>query len=198
MRPPKPFFSIITPTLQRESLVKLCESIDAQTYTEWEHIIIADSESFDTDLLDRVKHPRRNYIVRDFPHPEGHAPNKIRHRAWELASGDYCLYADDDNYYADDDVFEAIHNILLWKGVPLVAFFPILRLGNIFMPEGEPRRCHVDTANLVVAREIGQWPDIEDYTSDGIFIEGLVQKYKYAAFPTFNPIVVMPVISGGK
>ena len=193
-----PFFSIITPTLQRESLVDLCKSIDAQTFTEWEHIIIADSDVLNEDLAGRIAHRQRKFFVRDFPHAEGHAANKIRNKAWEYATGDYCLYADDDNYYADEDVFEAIHNILLWKGVPLVAFFPILRLGSIFMPEGEPRVCHVDTANLVVAREVGQWPDIEEYTSDGIFIEGLVQKYKYAAFPTFNPIVVMPVISGGK
>lgn len=195
---PHPFFSIITPTLQRESLVQLCESIDSQIFTDWEHIIMADSESLDIALAERVKHPRRNYIVRDFPHASGHAANKIRNRAWELASGDYCLYADDDNYYADEEVFEAVRNILLYKGLPLVTFFPILRLGSIFMPEGEPSRCHVDTANLVVAREVGQWPDIEEYTSDGIFIEGLVAKHKYASFPNFNPIVVMPVISGGK
>ena len=193
-----PFFSIITPTLQRESLVDLCKSIDAQTFTEWEHIIIADSDVLNEDLAGRIAHRQRKFFVRDFPHADGHAANKIRNKAWEYARGDYCLYADDDNFYADEDVFEAVHNILLWKGVPLVAFFPILRLGSIFMPEGEPRVCHVDTANLVVAREVGQWPDIEEYTSDGIFIESLVQKYKYASFPTFNPIVVMPVISGGK
>jgi hypothetical protein len=105
---------------------------------------------------------------------------------------------DDDNFLADDDVLESIRKVLLWKRLPLVAFFPILRLGSIFMPEGRPRICHVDTANLVVARAVGQWPDIEEYTSDGIFIEELVKKYEYATFPNVNPIVVVPVISGGR
>ena len=75
-----PFFSIITPTLQRESLVDLCKSIDAQTFTEWEHIIIADSDVLNEDLAGRIAHRQRKFFVRDFPHAEGHAANKIRNK----------------------------------------------------------------------------------------------------------------------
>jgi glycosyltransferase involved in cell wall biosynthesis len=195
----RPFFSIITPTLQRDSLVACCESVDAQTLEDgWEHIVVADADSLNADLAEKIRHPNRKFVLRDFPHASGHAANKVRHEAWKMATGDYVYYLDDDNTLADSDVLQAVKYVLLWKGVPLVAFFPIIRLKSIFMPDGDPVRCHVDTANLVVAREVGQWPDIEEYTSDGIFIESLVKQHRYLSFPHFNPIAVMPVISGGK
>jgi len=192
----RPFFSIITPTLQRESLLLTCESVNQQTYKDWQHIVVVDCETLDLDLIEKIKHPQR--VIAQCPVPHKNGGNTCRHNGWTLAKGEYVQYLDDDNYLADEEVLEAIHNALLWKGFPLVAFFPILRLGSIFFPDGAPRLCHVDTANLIVAKEVGQWPDIPDYTSDGIFIEHLVHAHPYASFESFNPIIVMPVISGGK
>lgn len=192
----RPFFGIITPSIQRESLVQCCESINMQTCDSWVHVVMVDCEVLNTELLERIKHPNR--IIAQCSIPHRNFGNTCRHNAWTLVDSDYLLYTDDDNTLADNEVLEAIKNVLLWKGLPLVTFFPILRLGSIFMPDGEPKRCHVDTANLVVAREVGQWPDVSDYTADGQFVESLVRKHKYVSFPHFNPIAVLPVISEGK
>ena len=192
-----PFFSIITPTIQRQSLVKTCRSVEAQTYESWEHIIIVDCIETDLKLKDMIASPPRRTIMQ-CTYPHHNSGNTCRHGAWYEARGRYLLYLDDDNYLTDKHVLEEIRASLLWRKLPKVAFFPILRMGTIFMPEGRPRRCHVDTANLVVAREVGQWPDIPEYTADGIFVEDLVANYPYASIAGANPIVVMPVISGGK
>lgn len=191
-----PFFSIITPTLQRESLLATCESVNRQSFKGWEHIVMVDSENYDEALIASIQHPQR--IIEKCGMRHSTLGNTCRHNAWKLATGDYAMYLDDDNILADDTVLEAIRLRLLIKGVPQVAFFPIWRLGGIFMPEGRPRSCHVDTANLVVAREIGQWPDIPEYTSDGIFVEALLEKFPYASFPDFKPIVIMHKISEAK
>lgn len=191
-------FSIITPTLQRPSLVATCNSINFQSHAKWEHIVIADEEVLNEELAEQVIHPQRLFFPREFERGSGHSANKVRHEAWQYTDGDYLLYLDDDNRMMGYDSLERVAAELEANGRPQVAFFPIYRLGGIFMPQGKPGCCHVDTSNLVVAREIGQWPDIPEYTSDGIFIEALVEKYPYRLFPSVPPIVEMPTISGGK
>ncbi len=191
-----PFFTIITPSLQRESLGTTCVTVDCQTFADWQHIIMVDCEEFNWELLDGMRDPRRGFAKCEKPHKNG--GNTCRHNAWTLAKGNYVLYLDDDNYLADTETLQRIHDVLQSDNLPQVAFFPIFRLGGRFFPEGKPRLCHVDTSNLVVAREIGQWPETDAYCSDGIFIEDLVSKYPYSMFGHVAPIVVMPKISFGK
>lgn len=191
-----PFFSLITPTLQRQSLKITCSTIDGQSFKDWQHIVIVDCEEWDWDLLDQLRHPQRGFMKCDTPHKNG--GNTCRRAAWTVARGRYCHYEDDDNYLADPEALQRIHDTLEAANYPEVAFFPIMRLGGIFFPQGVPRSCHVDTANLVVKREIGQWPDTDAYGSDGVLIEDLVSKYPYSMFPEVAPIVVLPKISFGR
>lgn len=191
-----PFFTIITPSLQRESLATTCATVDCQSFADWQHIIMIDCEEYDWDLLDGIRDPRRGVAKCEQPHKNG--GNTCRHNAWTLAKGDYVLYLDDDNYLADTDALQWIHDALQSENLPQVAFFPIMRLGSRFFPAGTPRNCHVDTSNLVVAREIGQWPDNDAYCSDGLFIEDLVSEHPYSMFGHISPIVILPKISYGK
>lgn len=110
-----------------------------------------------------------------------------------LAEGEYLLYLDDDNFLADDSVLADLNEVLTGD----FAVFPILRHGQVFFSD-PPRCCHADTANIVVRREIGRWPDIPEYTADGIWIDALVKNYKYQSFPGFRPIVIMPKSSEGR
>jgi hypothetical protein len=55
----------------------------------------------------------------------------------------------------------------------------------------------VDTGNIVARRDIARWPDIPDYASDAIWVEGL-KKYPYKAFPDALPIMIMEKTSFGE
>ena len=88
-------FTIITPTLQRSSLVRACNSVDSQSYSDWQHLVMVDRAKLDHALLAGIHHPQRSVIKCAVPHHN--YGNTCRHNAWELATGDYCLMLDDDN-----------------------------------------------------------------------------------------------------
>lgn len=198
-------FSIITPTLQRESLRKACESVNSQTHTDWEHIVMVDCEEL-KDITLEIEHPNRKIILCIDPHKN--YGNTCRHNAMGFVTGDYVLYLDDDNWLADENILKDIakeiidlayiHHIDGNQQYPPWCLFPILRHGHRFYTD-PPRSCHVDTANLCIRREYARWPDGPQYTMDGIFCDQLVVDHpNYVAFPDFRPIVVMPSSSEGK
>lgn len=175
-------YTIITPTVLRDSLLKTCESVNVQTCADWQHIVMVDCAP-KPEMLERIEHPQRIIAFCDKPHHNG--GNTCRHNAWELATGDMVFYLDDDNYLADERVLEDLKVVTTpW------ALFPILRHGKRFMFD-PPKPCYVDTGNVIARRDIARWPDIEAYCSDGVWVEGLKQ-YPYQAFPDFRPIMVMP------
>lgn len=185
----KPLFSIITPTLQRPSLLRCCESVDRQTFQSWEHLIFVDAEILNGELAAKVSHEQRAFLVPGVRYNDyGNTP---RHLAWGHATAEWIIYCDDDNYIASPDTL--LYLSLALEKLPQntkFAIFPILRHSQRFFND-PPGLCMSDTANVVVRREVGRWPAIQDYTADGIWIEALKAKYKYAAFPDFDPIVVM-------
>ena len=197
-----PYFSILTPSLQRESLLRCCESVDRQTFKSIEHIVMLDVTEINDRIFCAIQHPNRRVMQCDYPHRN--YGNTCRHKAWEHATGEYLVMLDDDNaLYSDtvlEDIFKAINGPLF--DPPEWAIFPIHRHGQIFFHD-PPGLCMSDTANVVVKREIGRWPDDPGhgdnavYTMDGHWIEGL-KKYPYMAFPAFRPIVFMPKSSEGK
>ena len=186
--------SIITPTLQRESLVRCCESINNQTLKSWTHIVQMDcaDEDLNSDLMFRLAHPQRLFFCCGQKH--GNYGNRCRHLAWEHAAGEYLIYLDDDNFLADDKILEDISIAL--ADDPKWAIFPIHRHGWYFFHD-PPGMCMIDTLNVVVQREIGRWPDIEPREADGYWVEALKDKYPYAAFPQFRPIGIMETSSNG-
>jgi glycosyltransferase involved in cell wall biosynthesis len=190
--------SIITPTIQRQSLIRCCESVDAQTFSNWEHVIMVDCEEFDRLLIEKIEEtPSR--VIYKCPIPHNNYGNTCRHNAWTLATGDWVLYLDCDNFLSHPDVLSKIassieSNVFF---TPQWAIFPIARHGHRFFSD-PPGLCKTDTANMVIRREIAQWPDGPEYTMDGIFCENLLKSYPYAAFPSVNPIVVMEASNLGK
>lgn len=182
-------FSIITPTIQRESLVRCCESVSNQTYTRWEHLVQIDRMSINLALIGSVMHPQRT-ISPCFAEHRNYG-NTCRHMAWEGCTGDYLLYLDDDNYLADENVLSDLAAALVDR--PDYACFPIMRFGQRFF-DPNPRSCHADTANIVVKREYGRWPDRPEYTADGFWIDAMRSDPSLVleSFPDFRPIVIMP------
>lgn len=191
----KPFISIITPSLQRESIVACCESVDGQSFKNWQHVVAIDGLELDDRIMEKIEHKQRRIMVCGVPHRN--YGNTCRHNAWLLTGGEYVLYLDDDNTLMHKDVLKGIHEVIGESKAPF-AVFPILRHGQKFFSV-PPRSCHVDTANLVIRRDLARWPNRDEYTMDGIFYEQLAKAHpNFAAFPDFTPIVRMDKSSEGK
>lgn len=190
----KPVFTIITPSLQRDTLYRACASVDSQSLALWEHLVMLDVAEVNEAMFHAIYHPQRRVMQCDYPHRN--YGNACRNRAWEMATGDWLLYLDDDNYLANPNVLQRISEALEGR-IEQWALFPITRHGQRFYRD-PPGTCYVDTANMVIRREVGQWPDGPEYTMDGIFCERLKDKYPYAAFPDMEPIVVMEHSLEGK
>jgi glycosyltransferase involved in cell wall biosynthesis len=189
-----PYFSIITPTLQRESLVDTYKSIASQTFVRWEMLIQVDDDAIDEYAFARIG-PTRKVWVESCGVRHNDGGNTCRREALKRATGEYVWFVDDDNTVADDRVLEDMAKALEDAGKPPWALFPVTRLGHHFYTD-PPRSCHVDTMNFVLRRDIAYWPDTNAYGSDGILVDDVMsRKIPYAAFPNFRPIGIIPKIS---
>lgn len=96
-------FSIITPTYRRaDKLVRAIRSVQAQTYPDWEMIIINDSPA-DTsyaEFASSINDPRIRYMAND----RNMGVNFSRNRALDAvsATSDWVVFLDDDDYLAPD------------------------------------------------------------------------------------------------
>ena len=187
-------YTIVTPTICRQSLLRLCESIDSQTQSDWEHLVVIDTPR------DNMKRNQRQ-IIASIPSKEnrwffycdrrhnnyGHT---CRHQIWEQAKGDYIFYVDDDDYLSHKDVLRALDSV----GEPW-AVFPILRHGKTYL-DLPPGSSKTGTGMFIHRREIGRWPDADSYETDGLFVEELRQKYAYQVLDC-GPLVIQPKSSRG-
>lgn len=183
-------FSIITPSLDRESLKQCCESVDSQTFSSFEHIIAFDG--IPKRVIPRGDEKRKYFSFRE-THQWG---NYQRHSAWKYAKGDYAIFLDDDNFLAHPDALKDIATRLEFAGNPAWGLFPIMRHGSIFLHD-PPGMCMTDTANLVIRREFAQWPDTEVREADGMMADRLKSEYPYVSFPDCPPIIIMEHSSNG-
>lgn len=185
-----PKFSIITPTIQRPSLSDCVNSVNSQTFTDWEHIVQIDN-------VGQQEYGAGNRKVFCCGVRHGNFGNTCRHLAWEKATGEWLLHLDDDNTLADINVLEDLAFLLQDADFDW-AIIPMLRHGHRFFND-PPGLCMTDTANVIVRRDIGQWPDGPEYTMDGIWVERLkVSHPNYMALPGIRPLVVMEKSSEGK
>jgi glycosyltransferase involved in cell wall biosynthesis len=182
-------YSIITPTICRSSLLRLCRSIDRQTRSNWEHLLVVDCpQDALTDEQRKViasirRCDNRAFFYCDRRHNNyGHT---CRHQIWSRAQGDYILYVDDDDYLADENVLATLDSVTApW------AVFPVLRHGHRFL-HLPPGTLKTGTGMFIHQREIGRWHDSDSYTADGAFVDELVAKYPWEVLDS-RPLVVLP------
>jgi glycosyltransferase involved in cell wall biosynthesis len=195
-----PRYSIVTPTLCRSTLKRLCDSIDTQTNTSREHIVVVDKPEekltdADRCLLDSISRPLtgRRYI--HFCSRKNHPVdfgNFARREAYGYATGEYMCQIDDDDYYADNEVLKTLEAVTeVW------AIYPVLARG---------KREHRDppgigltgSAMFIYRRDTGiKFPDNTDYSADGQVVEALKKKYPYQALSRVRPLVIYPWANHG-
>lgn len=94
--------SIIIPTFNRYDMLRQAvESIKNQTYLSKEIIVIDDCSSDKTHDIEKV-YPEVIYIKNE----QNKGPSYNRKKGLEIATGDYIVFMDDDDYYTDNYFFE--------------------------------------------------------------------------------------------
>ena len=186
-------YTVITPTLCRESLIRACESLDAQTNGDWQHLISVDVplvvDARARSVIDRVKKDPRRQIIRCGKQHRNFG-NTCRHNLQALAQGDYLLYLDDDNAYANSRVLETLQSVTKdW------AIFPMLRVGVRWLVE-PPGYCKTDAGQIMHRRGLVRWPDNAKYAADGAMVEALL-KFPYEVVPC-EPLLIYEQASKGK
>lgn len=111
-------FSIITPTFKRRELLeRAVASLIAQTYKDWEMIIINDSPQDDTykNFAPSINDARIHYHV----NTTNKGVNFSRNLALEKLSADskWVIFLDDDDYLAPDTLSNFRNLILLYSDV---------------------------------------------------------------------------------
>lgn len=201
-----PRYSILTATLCRNSLLRTCESLQAQGTQDWEHLVAIDMplvfDAVRRDVIASIPADARRTFVRCGKN-HGDYGNTCRRRLWGMAKGTFVLYLDDDNYLASRNSLSSMNGITGdW------AIFPLLRHGARFYND-PPEFSKIDTANMLIKRELAEWPTppkderipnsgyTKSYCADWLLAERLLQ-YKYEALPDLDPVVVMEQTNRGK
>ena len=99
----KPKVSIITPTYNHEKFIAACiESVLAQTYPDWEMIIVDDGSTDATaDIVGKYCNDRRIKFLR---HGENYGKERLaetHNEAFSLARGDFVTVLEGDDYWPD-------------------------------------------------------------------------------------------------
>jgi glycosyltransferase involved in cell wall biosynthesis len=129
-----PFFSIITPTYNRERFLGPCiESVQAQSYRNYEHIIVDDGSVDGTEQLVQSYQktdPRIIYIKQ-----ENQGRSTARNVGIDAAKGSYVCFLDSDDLWLDNHL-QTLHNST--SGAVHPAFF---HTGLIwFYDDGNPEQ----------------------------------------------------------
>ena len=98
----RPLVSVITSTYNRaEILQRAIDSVRAQTFTGWEHIIVGDRTPDHTaDVVASYDDPRlRFYNLPEKSPPGSHGAVAKNYGIQKMASGKYIAYLDDDDAY---------------------------------------------------------------------------------------------------
>jgi glycosyltransferase involved in cell wall biosynthesis len=113
-----PLVSIVMPAYNAGAFI--CETIQsvlAQTYTNWELIIVNDASSDDTEAIVRQFTDSRIYYIAS---ERLGSPSKVRNKALQLSKGDFITFLDaDDTYYPDAlmTLYKALEAKPKWNAV---------------------------------------------------------------------------------
>ena len=188
-------YTFITPTLVRDTLKRLCDSIDSQTNTDWEHIVVIDcilSEHQKEIIQSIAPNPRRQFVTCTTKHVKDYG-NAARRQAFDLAQGDYILDIDDDDYYADDKVLDT-----LMKVTAVWAVFPVQAYGVRCHPK-KPGIGLTGSAMFMYRRDTGlKFPDNASYSADGQLVEQLKSAYPYQSLDDERELVIYPKGNQGR
>lgn len=140
----EPFFSVIIPAHNsQEHIERGLQSINAQTFRDFELIVVCDSCTDDTEFVAKAYGARTENVSfgRD---------GLTRDRGIEMARGKWILFMDDDDWFIHEYCFQQIHDAIIANpGIDMLAFGCIFKTKGYLPPAKErlftPRVSHVWT-----------------------------------------------------
>lgn len=133
----KPFFSVILPEHNSATFMRtMLDSIRGQTFTDYELIIVCDR------CTDNTAEIAREYSENVFKVEFGKCA-LTRNVGLDFATGEWVLFADDDDWFLHPYVFEILHTALKDNDCDVLAFGFICDWkdgkGNVIAPFHHPR-----------------------------------------------------------
>jgi len=111
------FLSIITATHNRPELLKrMVDSVLAQSFQDWELIIIDDSTNDETKRLATDSFSDTRIIYQK--NTENFGLARSRNNGFEVANGTWVTHLDDDDTYASSSALEEVHMTLSSTNLP--------------------------------------------------------------------------------
>jgi len=109
----QPLVSIIIPTYNRAHLIgETLDSVVAQTYENWECIIVDDGSSDNTDEVIE-EYTKKDTRFKYYHRPEEHLPggNGARNYGFKMSQGEYIIWFDSDDLMTRDHI-EIKYNLI--------------------------------------------------------------------------------------
>ena len=111
----EPLISIVLPIYNGEKYMrKSIDSVLAQTYANWELLIIDDGSTDNTAVIAQ-EYAAKDSRIRYYKNPENMRLPRTLNRGFSLAKGDFLTWTSDDNYYYPT-ALETMHNALVQQG----------------------------------------------------------------------------------
>jgi len=139
----KPFFSIIIPTYNRAFILpETIKSIENQTFTDWEVLIIDDGSKDNTKEIIEEISKRQNKIR--YYYQVNSERSVARNYGASLASAKYLLFLDSDDFFKEDHL-QNIYKEIISREMPVALFFTdILYFSEKGIEKPEIPRMEVD------------------------------------------------------
>ena len=183
--PAPPTVSVVVPTFNRASLLpRAIDSVLAQTFTDFELLVVDDASTDETaEVVRRYADPRVRYLVQ--PHNTGVAG--ARNRGMRAARGDFIAFLDSDDEWMPEKLERQIGLLrgtspsvgLVYSGVESVreggvpTIEPAGARGDIYREMLHRNVIHGGGSNVVMRRQV--------IATAGFFHEGLpaIEDYEY-------------------
>lgn len=120
-------FSTIIPTRGNDKVVlKAIQSVNKQSYTEIEIIVVVDSGAnscFINQWLTEVELTNSITVVKLCKYSNGHGPSFSRNVGANHATGDYICFLDDDDFWIDINYLDKVNKAILNSEYEIDIFF---------------------------------------------------------------------------
>jgi glycosyltransferase involved in cell wall biosynthesis len=158
-----PLVSIIIPTYNRVHLIsETLDSVLAQTYSNWECIVVDDGSTDETEKLLETyckKDSRFQYLHRPSERPKG--ANACRNYGFELSKGEYILFLDSDDICEAYCLFERVKLIVKDTSVDMLIRDTSLLIGvrkQVFSINVDPKVSTAENYLRMFLRYDIPWP----------------------------------------
>jgi len=125
-----PKYSIIVPVYNTELYLRQCiESVLAQSYSNWELILVDDGSTDSSGSISSEYAEKDNRIL--VRHLKNGGPSKARNYGLNLATGEYILFLDSDDYFPENTLNVITESVQKTSAHIICGSFSILQNGNL-------------------------------------------------------------------